>query len=98
MLFYRRCFLDFNFLCGLVVEMMPSVPPSATRGPTLPSARRSFYELPDSIHRSLPHPVGIAIPGSTDTPTDLFSYINENIIGKDKVFSGPYGLRNGELT
>lgn len=56
----------------------------------LDGGHRKFYELPNKAHH-LP-------PETEDRPTTdgLFSYIEDNIIGKDKVFSGPFGLRKGK--
>ncbi|KAL5012515.1 hypothetical protein ScPMuIL_011066 [Solemya velum] len=55
---------------------------------TQSAKNRLFYSLPDSD--------SIAT-GETDTEEnnkhDLFQYINDNVIGHDKIFSGPFGLR-----
>lgn len=57
----------------------------------LPHAGRKFYELDTSDTQ----PVDKALPQSNTT--DLFKYVNDNVIGKDKVFSGPFGLRKGRF-
>ncbi|XP_021346574.1 uncharacterized protein LOC110445978, partial [Mizuhopecten yessoensis] len=46
---------------------------------------RRFYSLPEKEKH-------VDLSGSTKTDS-LIRYISENIIGNDKVFSGPYGLR-----
>lgn len=51
-------------------------------------ADRKFYELPEIINDSNDKSLH-------SEPEALLSYINENVIGKAKVFSGPYGLRKG---
>jgi len=57
----------------------------------LDGGHRKFYELPDKTHHPSPE------TARASTTDGLFSYIENNIIGKDKVFSGPFGLRKGKL-
>ena len=61
----------------------------AADGPSIPSDRR-FYSLPQAEN----------FGGKEQSPKskELLTYISKNIIGDDKVFSGPFGLRKGELT
>ena len=58
----------------------------------LDGGHRKFYELPDRAANVLPESDK---PTTKTTSAALFSYIENNIIGKDEVFSGPYGLRKG---
>ena len=53
------------------------------------SGDRKFYDIPDDSR-----------PQTTDSKqnvekAEFLNYINENVVGKDKVFSGPFGLRKG---
>lgn len=50
---------------------------------------RLFYSLPDDDRTSK---IGVSKTVNTDK---LLNFISDNIIGKDKVFSGPFGLRQG---
>ena len=47
-------------------------------------APRRFYEIP-----SLPK------ASSSEKPDNLFSYINENVIGNNKSFHSPFGTQKG---
>lgn len=50
---------------------------------------RQFYSLPEE-------PVASEFAeDSTESKESLLSYIRNNVIGKDKIFSGPFGLRKG---
>ena len=55
------------------------------------SKDRLFYSIPkqennDSEFRE-----------NKDDKQSLLTYISENIVGKDKIFSGPFGLRRGKF-
>lgn len=50
---------------------------------------RQFYSLPEeSVASELAE-------DSTESKESLLTYIRNNVIGKDKTFSGPFGLRKG---
>jgi hypothetical protein len=51
---------------------------------------RQFYSLP-ADHQTSEHNLG-----DTESKEHLLEYIRENVIGRDKVFSGPFGLRKGD--
>ena len=59
----------------------------------LDGGHRKFYELPDRATIVLPESDK---PSTKTTSAALFSYIENNVIGRDEVFSGPYGLRKGK--
>ena len=59
----------------------------------LDGGHRKFYELPDRAANVLPESDK---PSTKTTSATLFSYIEDNVIGRNEVFSGPYGLRKGK--
>ncbi len=76
---------------------------------TLPHGSRKFYDLPtsksevlecgtqDSAQNREKQKSNISRSLSERTKqTDLLSYISSNIIGREKTFSGPFGIRKGE--
>ena len=70
-----------------VSESMQSM--SDIEGKTGSHAARKFYDLPDASQNS---------PNKADRvkkSDDLLRYVEDNVLGKDKVFSGPYGMRRG---
>ncbi|XP_072039516.1 probable cysteine desulfurase [Amphiura filiformis] len=56
----------------------------------LPHGVRKFYQLPESNKESIGHRKNNL---RSINPTELFNYINENVIGRDFVFAGPWGSR-----
>ncbi len=72
----------------------------------LPHGNRKFYDLPtpgsgildDGTQESVQNQEnqkGNSLSEITKQ-TDLLSYISSNIIGREKTFSGPFGLRKGK--
>lgn len=50
---------------------------------------RQFYSLPEE-------PVASELSAdSAESKESFLTYIRNNVIGKDKIFSGPFGLRKG---
>lgn len=54
-------------------------------------ANRKFYALPDDYVK-----VSKSSQKSAD-PAKLVKYVDENVIGKNSTFSGPYGRRKGQF-
>ncbi len=52
-------------------------------------AHRQFYNLENAHEHSKEE-------GSDTSTEDLLRYIDQNVIGRDKQFSGPFGLRKGK--
>ena len=52
---------------------------------------RVFYEVPKTFTAK-----GDGF--QDETSQKLLNFINDNVIGKDKVFTGPFGLRKGMYT
>lgn len=54
-------------------------------------AHRKFYALPDDYAK-------VTKPTQkTADPAKLVKYVDENVIGKNSTFSGPYGRRKGTV-
>ena len=61
--------------------------------------KRQFYEIPFQSDLSEDKEASNAETKTTilgRKPGSLLSYIDQNVIGRNKVFSGPFGLRKGE--
>lgn len=65
-------------------------------------ANRKFYEIPEdetvreySVSRKLQNLTKETSGTDPHGVQDLLTYIYENIIGRDKTFSGPFGIRKG---
>ena len=73
-------------------------------------ANRKFYDISDAstsktsddpteddVHVHSPKGEDTLSSGSQPLGRDICEYINQNVIGKDKVFCGPFGLRQGKM-
>lgn len=61
---------------------------------TKPHGSRKFYDIPTS-HESTTY--ASKTPKCDTEAEQLFDYINKNIIGKDTVFEGSFGKRQGKM-
>ena len=59
---------------------------------SLPLAGRKFYDLPSQQKQVFR---ADDVEKFKTNSSLLMQYVEENVIGKDKVFCGPYGLRKG---
>ncbi|KAK7793284.1 hypothetical protein R5R35_006781 [Gryllus longicercus] len=57
---------------------------------------RKFYALPEEYPLRVSKVRPSHTPKKTEETSKLIKYIDENVIGRNHTFTGPYGRRKGE--
>ena len=80
--------------CGLLVEIGGTGSKCISKMAALKHGARKFYEIPSEELTHLRHSYKVKKGKKVE---ELFTYIEQSCIGKDVMFTGPYGLRKGKL-
>lgn len=93
--FYNMCsglkFLHFSRFLRSKIKVKQHIQYLGTMAEDISHANRKFYEIPSqsSVHEESKQKNDLG-------QKDLLTLVNGNVVGKDKTFSGPFGLRKGK--